>query len=502
MDKRLRCEALKDRVMDAKEAAKFFKKGMVVGTSGFTPAGYPKAVPLALAERGEELELTLITGASVGDELDGALARAGVVKRRYPYQTNKDMRNKINDGSILYEDIHLSHVPQWIKVGFFGNIDIALVEAVAIREDGGIIPSTSVGISNVIVEMADKVIVEINTSQPLSLEGVHDIYTPANPPNREPIPITKVDDRIGYDYIPCEPEKIVAVVITDIKDKTRELAPIDDTSKKIAQHLISFIEEEVAKGRLPKELLPIQSGVGSVANAVLGGLKDSYFENLTVYSEVIQDSVLDLIDCGKVSFASGTSLSLSPTRLDKFYEEIDKYKNKIVLRPQEISNHPEIIRRLGLIAINTAVEVDIYGNVNSTNTVGSRMINGIGGSGDFARNAYISIFTTQSVIKDGNISCIVPMVSHCDHTEHDVDVIITEQGVADLRGLSPVERARKIIENCAHPAYKEQLFQYLEEAINTCPYKHIPHMLDKAFSWHERLLKDGSMKPSREMVTL
>lgn len=211
---------------------------------------------------------------------------------------------------------------------------------------------------------------------------------------------------------------------------------------------------------------------------------------------------MDLIDCGKVSFASGTSLSLSPTRLDKFYEEIDKYKNKIVLRPQEISNHPEIIRRLGLIAINTAVEVDIYGNVNSTNTVGSRMINGIGGSGDFARNSYISIFTTQSVIKDGNISCIVPMVSHCDHTEHDVDVIITEQGVADLRGLSPVERARKIIENCAHPAYKEQLFQYLEEAINTCPYKHIPHMLDKAFSWHERLLKDGSMKPSREMVTL
>ena len=412
------------------------------------------------------------------------------------------MRNKINDGSILYEDIHLSHVPQWIKVGFFGNIDIALVEAVAIREDGGIIPSTSVGISNVIVEMADKVIVEINTSPPLSLEGVHDIYTPANPPNRKPIPITNVDDRIGYDYIPCEPKKIVAVVITDIKDKTRELAPIDDTSKKIAQHLISFIEEEVAKGRLPKELLPIQSGVGSVANAVLGGLKDSYFENLTVYSEVIQDSVLDLIDCGKVSFASGTSLSLSPTRLDKFYEEIDKYKNKIVLRPQEISNHPEIIRRLGLIAINTAVEVDIYGNVNSTNTVGSRMINGIGGSGDFARNAYISIFTTQSVIKDGNISCIVPMVSHCDHTEHDVDVIITEQGVADLRGLSPVERARKIIENCAHPAYKEQLFQYLEEAINTCPYKHIPHMLDKVFSWYEKLLKDGSMKPSREMVTL
>src|SRR5690554_6134838 len=131
--------------MDAKEAAQFLKKGMVVGTSGFTPAGYPKAVPLALAERadeGEVLDLTIITGASVGDELDGALSQRGVVKRRYPYQTNKEARNKINDGSIAYVDMHLSHVPQWIKYGFFGNIDIALIEAVAIREDGGIIPST------------------------------------------------------------------------------------------------------------------------------------------------------------------------------------------------------------------------------------------------------------------------------------------------------------------------------------------------------------------------
>jgi len=494
MDERLRCEALKDKVMEAKEAIKFFKKGMVVGTSGFTPAGYPKAVPLALAESGEKLDLTLITGASVGDELDGALSRAGVVKRRYPYQTNNDMRNRINDGSILYEDIHLSHVPQWIKAGFFGKIDIALVEAVAIREDGGIVPSTSVGISNVVVEMADKVIVEINTSQPLSLEGFHDIYSPENPPNRKPIPITKVDDRIGLDYIPCNPDKIVAVVITDIKDKTRDLAPIDDISMRIANHLIGFIKDEVNKGRIPKELLPIQSGVGSVANAVLAGLKDSDFENLTVYSEVIQDSVLDLIDCGKVGFASGTSLSLSPNRLEQFYKNVDKYKGKIILRPQEISNNPEVIRRLGIIAINTAVEADIYGNVNSTNTVGSRMINGIGGSGDFARNSYISIFTTQSVIKNGDISCIVPMVSHCDHTEHDVDVIITEQGVADIRGLSPIERARKIIENCAHPDYKKGLLEYLEEAINTCPHKHIPHMLDKSLSWHERLIRTGSMK--------
>ncbi len=497
LEERLRCEVLKDKIMKPEKAAKFFERGMTIGTSGFTPAGYPKAVPLALAKRGkngENLDLTIITGASVGDELDGALVRAGVMKRRYPYQTNKDLRNAINEGKVEYMDMHLSHTPQWVKYGFFGKIDIALVEAIAIREDGGIIPSTSIGNANVFVETADKVIVEINTSQPLSLEGVHDIYSPKNPPNREPIPITKPEERIGTDYIPCDPEKIVAVVVTDITDKTREVAPIDENSKKMAGHLIQFLKKEVEEGRLPKHLLPLQSGVGSVANAVLGGLIDSDFEDLTIYSEVIQDAAIDLIDAGKARFASGTSLTISPSRLEDFYKNLDHYKDKIILRPQEISNNPEIIRRLGVIAMNTAIEVDLYGNVNSSNIMGSRMMNGIGGSGDFTRNAYLSIFTTVSTAKGGKISSIVPMVSHHDHTEHDVDVIVTEQGVADLRGLSPRERAETIIKNCAHPDYKEQLLKYYHNAIKNCPYKHTLHNLEEALAWHKRFLKTGTMK--------
>ena len=496
LEKRLRNEKLKEKIMDASEAAKLFEKGMIVGTSGFTPAGYPKSVPLELAKRkenGDDLELTIITGASVGDELDGALARSGVLKRRYPYQTNKDSRNGINDGSIEYADMHLSHTPQWVKYGFFGDIDIALVEAVAIREDGGIVPSTSVGNSNVFIEKADKVIVEINTSQPLSLEGIHDIYSPLNPPNRKPIPVTKTEERIGTDYIPCDPEKIVAIVISDKKDRTRPVAPIDDISKQISTNLISFLKKEVEEGRIPNELLPLQSGVGSVANAVLGGLIDSDFEKLKIYSEVIQDSALDLLDSVKVVFASGTSLTVSPDRLDDFYKNFEKYKDKVLLRPQEISNNPEVIRRLGIIAMNTAIEVDIYGNVNSTNIMGSRMMNGIGGSGDFTRNAYLSIFTTVSIAKDGDISSIVPMVSHHDHTEHDVHVIVTEQGVADLRGLSPKERAKAIIENCAHPDYKEKLYDYYNQALEG-KYKHTPHTIGKALSWHEKFLKEGSMK--------
>lgn len=495
ISERLQCTKLLDKVCTASEAAFLIPPKSVVGTSGFTPAGYPKALPLALAKRqqaGENLRLTVITGASVGPEIDRDLLLSGAIERRYPYQTTDAVRQAINNGQICYADMHLSHTPQWIQYGFFGEMDFAIIEAIAITEEGAIVPSTSVGNSPTFVHHAKQVIIEINTSQPLKLMGLHDIYQTEKPPHRKPLPLTEVRDRIGTPFIPCDIEKIAAIVFTDIPDSTREVTPIDDISQKISQHLIEFLAKEVRQGRLPEHLLPIQSGIGSVANAVLGGLCTSDFEDLTVYSEVLQDSVLDLIDCGKVTMASGTAITLSPQRLGSFYQNIDRYKDKLILRPQEISNHPEIIRRLGIISINTAIEADIYGNVNSTHIMGSRMMNGIGGSGDFTRNAYLSIFTTESIAKGGKISSIVPMVSHHDHTEHDVMVLVTEQGISDLRGLSPRERAESIIENCAHPDYRNQLRMYFEAACQN-QYKHTPHDLSKALSWHQRFLGTGSM---------
>ncbi|KXG73973.1 acetyl-CoA hydrolase/transferase family protein [Thermotalea metallivorans] len=496
LENRIRREDLKGKVMSAEEAAMLIKDGMTVAASGFTPSGYPKAVPLALAKRaehGEKVGITLLTGASVGDELDGALSRTGVLKRRFPYQTHNDTRNGINDGSILYQDMHLSHLPQYMSYGFFGKIDVAIVEALAITEEGGIVPTTSVGISPTAVKLAEKVIVEINTSQPMALEGVHDIYIPENPPFRKPIPIEHSGDRIGTTYIPCDPSKIAAIVVTDITDKVRPLGPIDEDSRAISGHIIEFLEHEVKMGRLPKNLLPLQSGVGSVANAVLGGLVDGPFTDMTCYTEVIQDSMLDLIDAGKVTVASGTSITPSEEGLIRLHKNIEKYAKHIILRPQEISNNPEVARRLGVISMNTAIEVDIYGHVNSTNIMGSRMMNGIGGSGDYTRNAYISFYTTVSTAKNGDISSIVPMVSHVDHTEHDVMVVVTEQGLADLRGTSPTERAKRIIEKCAHPDYKPMLQDYFERALKG-KIKHEPHLIGEALSWHQRFLETGSMK--------
>lgn len=484
--KRIRNKALRGLLTTADDAANCVEDGMNVGMSGFTPAGYPKAVPLAIAQKvrsGKTLKINVFTGASVGGEIDGELTRAGAIKRRYPYQTDEDLRRAINSGKVSYCDIHLSKFPQDMRYGFYGDLDLAIVEAVAITEDGNIIPSTSVGNTPTFISLAHRIIVEVNLSQPESLEGIHDIYIPEDPPARKPIPITDVRDRIGVPYIPTDYDRIVAIVPTEMPDKGRPLALPDEASNVMASHLMRFLDQEVAMGRLPANLLPIQSGVGSVANAVLAGLSTWHVSGLMVYSEVIQDAVLDLIDVGIVECASGTSLSLSETGRQRLLKNIDRYRSKIILRPQEITNHPEVIRRLGCIAMNTALEVDIYGHVNSTHVLGTSMMNGIGGSGDFARNAYLSIFATRSTAKGGSISSIVPMVSHVDHPDHDVHVILTEMGLADIRGLSPRERARVIISNCASPEYVPALFNYFRRA--ELDYGGFtPHILEEALSWH------------------
>lgn len=496
---RIRCKALLDKVVTAEEAAKLIKDGDTLGCSGFTPSGYPKAVPLALAERvkaGEEIKVNILTGASVGPELDG-LAAVGAVNARSPYQTNDNMRKALNTkGGVKYNDQHLSLATQYARYGFLGNIDLAIVEACAITEEGHIVPTTSVGSAPTFVKCADKVIVEINTSQPEALEGMHDIYVPLDPPYRKEIPIYATGDRVGTTYIECGPEKIAAIVVTDITDKVRPLPAVTETEQAIADNIVAFFNKEVEAGRLPKNLLPLQSGVGGVANAVLASFAGSDLEDLTFYSEVIQDGALDLIDCGKFVAVSGTSLTPSVDGLARFKADVERYKKTIVLRPQEISNNPEVARRLGVISMNTAIEVDIYGHVNSTHIMGTRMMNGIGGSGDFTRAAYISIFMTGSVAKGGDISSIVPMCSHIDHTEHDVNVIVTEQGVADLRNLCPRERALAIINNCAHPDYKPMLLDYYNRALEACPdgKAHTPHILEEALSWHVRFNETGSMK--------
>jgi succinyl-CoA:acetate CoA-transferase len=496
---------LSSKIMSAAEAAALIKSGDQIGMSGFTGSGYPKAVPLELAHRiaeatfrGQKFQVSVFTGASTGPELDGALAMAGGIHLRLPYQSDPETRKRINAGEMEYMDVHLGHVAQFVEYGFLGKLNVALIEVTAILEDGRVVPSSSIGNNRTWIDEADRIILEVNSWQPMALEGMHDIYRLTPPPNREPIPIVHTGQRIGTPYLKVPPEKVVAVVLTDAPDRNSPFKAPDQASKRIAGHILEFLSWEVQKGRMPSNLLPLQSGVGNIANAVLFGLEEGPFEGLTSYTEVIQDGMIRLLKSGKLTCASATAFSLSPDGMTEVNADMSSYHDRIVLRPQEISNHPEVIRRLGVIAMNAMIEADIYGNVNSTHVMGSRIQNGIGGSGDFARNGYLSIFMAPSVAQKGTISTIVPMVSHVDHTEHDVQVLVTENGLADLRGLSPRQRAHLIIEKCANPDYKGLLLDYLNRAERLSFGKHTPHLLTESLGWHNRYLRTGNMRPREE----
>jgi len=493
---RIRLPFLRERITSPGLAATWIRDGMTVGMSGFTRAGDAKVVPLALAERArnDRLKITLMTGASLGNEVDKTLTDAGVLARRLPFQADPTLRAAINRGEVMFVDQHLSETVELLRTKQIAPIDVAIIEAIAITETGAIVPTTSVGNSASFAILADKVIVEINLTQSLELEGLHDVFIPKRRPQREPIPILSARDRVGGTAIEIPPEKIVAIVITEKADSSSNILPPDDETAAIAGHLVDFFKNEVRLGRLTEQLLPLQAGIGTIANAVLTGFIDSPFSGLTMYSEVLQDSTFDLFDAGKLDFASGSSITLSPQKSREVFRNLGRYKDRLVLRPQEVSNHPEVIRRLGIIALNTALEADIYGNVNSTHVLATQMMNGIGGSGDFARNAYLSIFATKSVAKGGKISSIVPMVSHVDHNEHDVDILVTEIGLADLRGLAPRERAELIINNCTAEPYRQMLKDYVCEANRRGG--HTPHVLEKAFSWHTRYRDTGSMLES------
>jgi len=393
---------LAGRLMSAAEAAERIGPGATVACSGFAGFGRPKAVPEAL----------------------------GLV-REWPEGV----------------DVRHSRVAQYATSGFYGALDVAVVEVAAILPNGLLVPGSSVGNNQTWLDLADTVVLEVNSRHPRGFEGFHDIHHGSRlPPVRAPIQLTTPMQRIGDPFLLVDPAKVVAVVETDRPDRGSLASEIGEECRALAELVIDFLSHEVRHDRLHPSLLPLHAGAGPVADAVLDGLRDAEFEHLTAYTDTIRDGLLDLLDSGQLIGVSATSFGLSEAGARRFNGDVHHYKGRVLLRPLEISNHPEVIRRLGLIAIDSMAEADIHGNVNA-----------IGGSSDFASNAHLNFFVAPSTAEHGTVSRIVPFVSHVDHTAHDVQVVITEQGVADLRGLSPAARARRIIDRCAHPHFRAQL---------------------------------------------
>ena len=493
-------------IISADEAASLIPDGAMVALSGFANAGTAKAVPRAVARRarqihceGKPYKIRIITGSSSGNNIDEELAQAEAVSWRAPFQSAHTLRNQINSQEVQYIDMHLSHAPQTLLAGFFGKLDYGIIEATDVTRDGRVYLTTSVGASPTYLRYAERIFIEINSYHSKRLPEMADITLLAPPPRVNPTPIHDALTKIGYPYAIVDPKKIVGIIETDEPDQIAPFTPPDWRSNRIANHVVRFLFGEMISGHIPREFLPLQAGVGNLANSVMSELgSNPYIPPFQMYSVTFQDSLVGLMEKEKLVGASVCSLTLTPDTLSRVCSEMDFFAPRIVLRPQEISNDAGVVRRLGVIAINPAIEVDIYGNVNSSHLFGTDIMNGIGGSGEFTRNSYLSIVMCPSTVLGGRISSVVPMCPHIDSNEHSVQVIVTEQGLADLRGLGPMQRAKKIIENCAHPAYRDYLHRYVREAGPG----HIKHDLRKAFELHRNFIEQGKMLPDLNLAEI
>lgn len=479
------------------------QNGQTLGLSGFTPAGTAKSIPEALArkahvehEQGRPFQVNVFTGASTGQSCDGDLADEHALDFRAPYTTNSDFRKHVNMGEIHYSDLNLSNMATQIRQGYLGPVHWADIEACAIEKVGDkarIYLTAAGGISPTIARLAEKgVFVELNSFHSPKSIGIHDVYEIEDHPYRKPIMITKASDRIGLPYVEVSADRILGVVECNVPDEARSFKAADPITTQIGQNVADFLLDNLKKGLIPPTFLNLQSGVGSGANAVLGALgKCEQVPNFNIFTEVLQDAPVKLMEEGRVLSASCCSLTVTNECLRDIYDNMDFFRDKLVLRPSEISNNPEVIARIGVCSLNTAIEADIYGHVNSTKICGTKMMNGIGGSADFTNNAYLSIFTCGSTTKGGAISSIVPFASHIDHTNHFIDAIITERGVADLRGKCDMDKAKAIIE-VAHPDYQPLLKDYMRIAERYGGHTH--HCLSAAFAMHDTYLRKGDMR--------
>ncbi|MDD2533554.1 MAG: acetyl-CoA hydrolase/transferase C-terminal domain-containing protein [Eubacteriales bacterium] len=489
---KIKFKPLHERVTTVEGAAAVIREGMSVAMSGYAMAGYPKAVVEALVHRkhcGEALSIHLITGANV-PYLDEKLGAEKIISRRTPMCASPTLATQINHGSVHYVEQQMNKMPRLLRSGRLGKIDVAVVEALGINETGELIPTTSSGLNWQFIQAAAVLIIEINTTQPEMLGSLHDIHLPQLPPFSQPIPLVRTNQRIGNPFIPIDLNKDIYIIESAIPERANPKTIDTPESDRLTKHLFAFLKDEYQTalgGKLP----PIQLGFGSLANSVANAFLQTNMGDLQFFCGGIGEPIMELIAAKKAVAISTGGLEMSD-RVEQIINQTQNLRDILVIRNGDIINNAEIIGRMGLLALNTGIEVDLYGNVNASHINGNRVVNGIGGGANFAQNAELSIILIPSTSKAGAISTIVPMVFHHDIGEHDVDVLVTEHGVADLRGLDDSERADAILAQCTVGPYQQQLANYLELARQTVGGHH-PQLPEEAILWYRRFKESGTM---------
>ena len=336
--------------MTASEAAELIHDGDNIAIGGFTPNGDPKAVFRELSKRavreheaGHPFKVGIFSGASSCQSIEGDMALAHAIKFRAPFSTNKDFREHVNLEEIEYEDMHLGHMAERLRHGVYGTMDWLIIEASDIVEgtDECRLSLTSAGgIATTAARLARRIIIELNHFHSPRSRILHDTFEPGECGfGRQPIPIIHVLDRIGKDYISIDPKKIVCVVECNIPEEARQFKALTPTTEQMGNNVAEFLVADMKAGRIPPQFLPIQSGVGATGNAVLAAMgKNHHIPSFEVYSEVVQDAAIDLIEKGQIKAASATAMTVTNEALHHVYDNIDFFAKHLVIRQSEIAS--------------------------------------------------------------------------------------------------------------------------------------------------------------------
>lgn len=480
-------DRLKGKVCAPDEAASLIRDNAVVAASGYTMAGAPKATLMALADRGragEIRQIDLITAAQLPVEVENALAEAGILRRRAPFTVSDSVRKMSNSQQLHYVEVAMGKMPRLLASGSFGRPQTAVIEILGLGDDGQAIPTTSVGVNQLMCQMAEQIILEVNSAQPELLCGIHDVY---ESPTHTGTTLASPGARVGSPFLQLDLSKIAAIVYTQAPDPVSATSNPTRAETAICDNLLDFLAQTFPGDTLP----PIQTGIGGLSKAILTRLQTGRYRDLEFFCGALQCEMVQLLIQGKATLLSGGSIQLDPDTVKQLREFGPTLADHLVLRSMEVCNGSAAISSVGVLALNTGIEVDMFGNVNSSHIGGSRLVNGIGGGAAFAGNAQLSVVLMPTSRKGGSISCFVPYTPHVDIIHHDVDVIISEFGVADLRGRDDVECARQIIQNCAHPSYRAALESVLNRALSKGG--HHPLSLADSFAWHEHFQLHGTM---------
>lgn len=418
-------ETYKSRVVTAEEALSNIKNGDSILPSH--AAAEPQYLFNKLVEMKEQFEgVKIYQGLNIGDAPYAAEDCFGHFEVN-SFFLGKNNRKCCQEGRGEIIPIHFYAQPVAIRGGYI-PVDVALIQVTPPDEDGYVNMGTSCDQTRVGVEKSRITIAQVNKYMP-HLCGETKLH------------VSEIDYFVEYD------EEIYELPF---------ISSDDPIAKRIGYHISTLIEDGST----------LQMGQGTVPNAILKFLEDK--KNLGIHTEVFSDNLIPLVEAGVVN---GSNKNIDKGKIVATFvqgtKELYKYVDNnpmIQLMPVDYTNDVGVIAKNdNVVAINSAIEVDLMGQVVA-DSIGSKMFSGVGGQLDFLRGAEQSkngkpIIALPSTAKNGTVSRIVAMLkpgTPVTTTRQDVHYVVTEYGIADLFGKSITERCEALI-NIAHPQFREQL---------------------------------------------